>query len=356
MNCILKKKYNCNSIFVYLFGLLWDMDAIGIFKSAREALWPVLTSSAFLERGVLTPEEFVKAGDQLVHSCRTWSWETGEDSKIKSYLPRDKQYLHIRRVPSYRRINTMQGSVGNEVVVKGDESAGGDWYSTAIVEQKTTIGVGDGVMVDISDLVGDGVSSASDSALETDPTSSRGTSSGEAATATAESTTTVTASATTATASAADEYLDMEDSALELDSDTALAPTAGSAGQDGIRYTRRYDVSITYDKYWQTPRIWLFGYDESGNPLPPASIFEDVIQDYAEKTVTIEAHPHLSTPHASIHPCQHAAAMLRIIEALTECGKVPDVEHYMFIFLKFMQSVMPTIEYDYTFDVQVRSK
>ena len=48
--------------------------------------------------------------------------------------------------------------------------------------------------------------------------------------------------------------------------------------------------------------------------------------------------------------------MLRIIEALTDAGKPPQVDNYMFIFLKFMQSVMPTIEYDYTFDVQVRKK
>ena len=26
--------------------------------------------------------------------------------------------------------------------------------------------------------------------------------------------------------------------------------------------TRTYDLSITYDKYWQTPRMWLCGYDE----------------------------------------------------------------------------------------------
>lgn len=25
---------------------------------------------------------------------------------------------------------------------------------------------------------------------------------------------------------------------------------------------RTYDVMITYDKYYQTPRIWLLGYDE----------------------------------------------------------------------------------------------
>lgn len=28
---------------------------------------------------------------------------------------------------------------------------------------------------------------------------------------------------------------------------------------------RTYDVMITYDKYYQTPRIWLIGYDEVGS-------------------------------------------------------------------------------------------
>lgn len=26
---------------------------------------------------------------------------------------------------------------------------------------------------------------------------------------------------------------------------------------------RTYDVMITYDKYYQTPRVWLSGYDEA---------------------------------------------------------------------------------------------
>ena len=31
---------------------------------------------------------------------------------------------------------------------------------------------------------------------------------------------------------------------------------------DKILQVRTYDVFITYDKYYQTPRMWLFGYDE----------------------------------------------------------------------------------------------
>ena len=32
--------------------------------------------------------------------------------------------------------------------------------------------------------------------------------------------------------------------------------------ESGVLQTRTYDLNITYDKYYQTPRLWLFGYDE----------------------------------------------------------------------------------------------
>lgn len=79
---------------------------------------------------------------------------------------------------------------------------------------------------------------------------------------------------------------------------------------------RTYDCLITYDKYYQTPRMWLVGYNESGQPLKPAEIFEDISSDYAQKTVTVEPFPHANMSTASIHPCKHASVMKKVIERM----------------------------------------
>eukprot|EP00486_Rosalina_sp_Unknown_P013761 CAMPEP_0201591896 /NCGR_PEP_ID=MMETSP0190_2-20130828/189933_1 /ASSEMBLY_ACC=CAM_ASM_000263 /TAXON_ID=37353 /ORGANISM="Rosalina sp." /LENGTH=306 /DNA_ID=CAMNT_0048050413 /DNA_START=371 /DNA_END=1292 /DNA_ORIENTATION=+ len=51
-------------------------------------------------------------------------------------------------------------------------------------------------------------------------------------------------------------------------------------GDNEILKTRTYDVSITYDKYYRVPRVWLRGYDENGNPLTSTEIFEDISADH----------------------------------------------------------------------------
>jgi hypothetical protein len=43
-------------------------------KGAVERMTGPRTVSAFKEKGVLTPDEFVEAGDNLVSKCPTWSW------------------------------------------------------------------------------------------------------------------------------------------------------------------------------------------------------------------------------------------------------------------------------------------
>ena len=50
-----------------------------IFTKVTGLLMGVLTESKFLEKGLLTPEEYVNAGDQLVQKCPTWAWQAGEE-------------------------------------------------------------------------------------------------------------------------------------------------------------------------------------------------------------------------------------------------------------------------------------
>jgi ubiquitin-like-conjugating enzyme ATG3 len=44
------------------------------FVKTAQSFVPTLKESRFEEKGVLTPEEFVAAGDLLVRKCPTWQW------------------------------------------------------------------------------------------------------------------------------------------------------------------------------------------------------------------------------------------------------------------------------------------
>ena len=50
----------------------------------------------------------------------------------------------------------------------------------------------------------------------------------------------------------------------------------------------------------------------------------------------------------------HAAVMKRIVEHLVAAHpeRPPPVTQYLFIFLKFIQSVIPTVDYDFTVEVE----
>jgi len=125
-------------------------------------------------------------------------------------------------------------------------------------------------------------------------------------------------------------------------------PKSASGGGE-IVATRTYDLNITYDKYYQTPRLWLFGYDEVRKPLSVDEMYEDFSADHANKTITIETHPHLpGPPQASVHPCRHAQVMKKLIDQITEGGGELGVHMYLIVFLKFVQAIIPTIEYDFT--------
>lgn len=126
------------------------------------------------------------------------------------------------------------------------------------------------------------------------------------------------------------------------DMDTYVEPVS-----EDTLCTRTYDLYITYDKYYQTPRLWLSGFAENGTPLPPKeTILFDISTEHANKTVTIESFPHLpNSSMVSVHPCKHASVMQTIVGG---SGDAVRVDQYLVVFLKWMSSVMPSVNYDFT--------
>lgn len=66
--------------------------------------------------------------------------------------------------------------------------------------------------------------------------------------------------------------------------------------------------------------------------------------EHAKKTVTLESHLHLTGANwVTIHPCEHASIMKKFTTNMIENGIAVEVGMYLFIFLKFFSSVIPTI-------------
>ena len=275
----------------------------------RESVTPILKKSKFSE-GVLTPEEFVAAGDFLVYKCPTWSWSSGEPGKRRSYLPKDKQYLVTKYVPCVSRCADAENLPETQV---------GEW---TVFEDPNTDKKNEAIRDISEDESDDGVDKnveetapvASDSENESEDDEDDG-----------------------------DDFLNIE---CPPDDDDEGVDLAAMDEKDTILFTRTYDVYITYDKYYRTPRVWLYGYDEGRNPLNQEQLFEDVSPDHAYETVTYEYHPHENYMAMSIHPCKHASVMRKLIARSNTT--IVRADQYLCLFLKFIGSVIPTITYDFS--------
>ncbi|OAA60125.1 Autophagy-related protein 3 [Cordyceps fumosorosea ARSEF 2679] len=354
-------------------------------NTLRDRYTPVSHTSTFRQTGQITPEEFVAAGDYLVYKFPTWAWGDADDeSRRVSYLPAGKQYLVTRNVPCDRRLNDdFAGDAGHEesVVQDGlDKGAGGSggsggdkddedgWLRTGGLASSQPLKAKDVRTVDDAGNVG---------APDEDDDE--------------------------------DDIPDMEDE----DDDEAIIRDAGDGAQKSGR--RTYTLYIMYTPYYRTPRLYLSGYQMSGQPLPPQDMMDDIVGDYKDKTVTLEDFPFFANniKVASVHPCKHASVMKTLLDradaalrirrdkaraaaakhhgqqhqdqAATdgladEIGKldvkgaqeaadkdeweevqeteVADenevairVDQYLVVFLKFMASVTPGIEHDFTMGV-----
>lgn len=314
---------------------------------------------------------YIHAGDELVFKCPTWSWEcASEPSKLRSILPPDKQFLITRNVPCRERIQTMRNKVGEMTELLEDtnlmESSTLDgavpqqsneegWLLSHIIN-KPKDDDDDDDDEDGFEVVNDHEDDEGGENLNNKLTLA--------------SSKTIQDQQNSNTSPSAtpheyhhqqkyevdddDEYADLEDDTMDHDETTATAAVNSTTEfnaatkRSNIQRVRTYDISITYDKYYQTPKVWILGYSTEGTPLSTEQMFQDIMPEYVQRTVTIESHPSVGTTQLSIHPCQHAAVMKTILRNLNQA---PKVEFYLFIFLKFISSIIPTINYDFTLDV-----
>lgn len=350
------------------------------YMKQADKVKPTLTESHFIEEGVLTPDEFVAAGDMLVYKCKMWEWASGDPSRAVPYLPPNKQYLVTKNVRCAQRCAALEktcaepGAATGTRMIKLDRSDDIDddeWVAPSF----DTVTAAPETLATVPAAAAAPVSAAPQPTAFVPPVVA--------------TTTTQTVCAAAACNDDDDdddmEAVDFDDEDL-MDDDPAVAPpqplpqmeqaaaaaaTAGSAatgaaategetamgdGDDDVLRTRTYDLYITYDHFYRTPRVWLSGYDEQMRPLQPEQVFEDISADHAHKTVTFDEFPHLvGVQMAYIHPCKHAAVMKKIIARQMEAGGSAaniTVEQYLILFIKFISAVIPTIEYDFTMEIE----
>lgn len=326
------------------------------FSSWREYLTPVSNKSTFRETGEITPSEFVAAGDYLVYKFPTWQWAPAAKGKKRDFLPEDKQVLVTRHVPSYVRAELYLGVDQTDIV--DDEVEAGDeeeesWTATGIVPLK-------GVKNKATEFSHDVQDAGSVKEMSSE-----------------------------------EEYDDIDD----LIDETAEDDQGEELEFANVNNKKRsYDLYITYSTSYRVPKMYIVGFDSNGTPLTPKQMFEDIVPDYRDKTATIEKAPFLSsTTSVSIHPCKHATVMKVLMnrasialsrklqlkaditkgvaklgladasdadvkeddedawESVSSLQETQDepiirVDQYLIIFLKFISSVTPGIEHDYTMD------
>lgn len=139
----------------------------GTIDRLRDTYAPVTHDSTFRTTGQITPEEFLQAGDFLVYKFPTWTWSGASDpSKRVSYLPAGKQFLVTRGVPCHRRLaqhfadnagaedQLIKDMLGNDEAYSGDGDDDG-WLQTGGMAASHSAKAGDVHTLSNSGKLGD---------------------------------------------------------------------------------------------------------------------------------------------------------------------------------------------------------
>lgn len=109
---------------------------------------------------------------------------------------------------------------------------------------------------------------------------------------------------------------------------------------------------IVYDEYYHTPRMFFSATDFNGKPVSNEDIKQDIQREYLDKTLTVENFPFMdNTMMPTVHPCKHANVLKTMSDSMRENGQKVESHFALLIFLKFITSVIPTVEFDLTGDL-----
>lgn len=109
---------------------------------------------------------------------------------------------------------------------------------------------------------------------------------------------------------------------------------------------RHYKMYIIYDEYYHTPRMF-FSATQNGAPVTNNDIRLDIQREYLDKTLTMESFPFLEgVVMPTVHPCRHAAVLKTMSDSMSEGGHKIESHFALLIFLKFISSVIPYVEFD----------
>ena len=285
------------------------------FQDVVSKIKPTMKESKFYEEGKLTPEEFVEAGDFLTSKCPTWKWCAAKEDRYNKALPKDKQYLKTT-VPSYKRASDyLKNNATTEKIVDGD------WVD-ADLENKSNKDVKKPAAIDLDageekkkDIIVAGGDDDDDDDFKIEGEEN------------------------------AQPKKENDDFEIVDEEEKEKSPEV-----DVVK-TRTYDVTVTYDFYYCVPRMWLMGYNEKGLPLSDDEMKEDVMPEYRNKTCTIEPQTCTGIKNISVHPCRHSLLLKKMIQDFQNSGKKLEVHMSILLFLKFLQSVVPTVQYDFTMDI-----
>ena len=236
-------------------------------------LKPPPKESKFYEKGILTPEEFVKAGDYLVTKCPTWKWCSAKENMINKYLPKEKQYLLTRVRSKFRASDYIKKNETKEKIIEGD------WVD-ADLENKPKA-----------------EDNKKDVALDLDALEEKEKKKKVEVVANDDDEDFVIEGAEEAKNEA------KKDNDFEIEDEEESKNKKEIKDDADVVKTREYEVTITYDLYYFVPRMWLMGYNEKGIPLTDEEMKEDVMPEYRNKTCTIEEQPCTGLRNISVHPC-----------------------------------------------------